>query len=658
MIKQNHGLLNDFDRTLHFNNILSQRKAKSPLYLNRLIRRKKSRIFPDCLRVDIAYFTSPYDGRLIFQLLSVDILDAYQRHVVKHSHQSIDIEKNEEFHSDVFLQFCDDVDSNDSEPHSFLLLVVFKIISRKAQETKFEDDSNIVDAVISKFFKTANTSSTGYTDEKILFNLIELHPFKTRIISRSECNLDYRQSFRSQFTPSLASMCSYKLSTRKPSVNLMRNITMNRGNKDNSIKLMMKWVNRNRSQSETHNQMIARPDKRKLDNSNYFDSRFLKKKETNGSTIINEKLNHSLSLYYHFLYSDSNPAKIPLVNRSKKSCISKESNPATTVTKSMIENKKCLSCAWCSVELCIHHNDIRVDDRGHWSHTTKYNITSLLLHLKSVHFQFCYECFIDDAKNLHIIMKRNEIKEDIDHIQPYFFSRFMLKYPEEYQDVCPNLTFFIYGISLHLPEAIKDFQFEQASMQLKCKFKINRKKMIQNTPRPSKDVTNKGDADEKKFSPDHLDSLNRFFPNDHANNRLLYNRQYYHPIDGSIVKDYNYDSDDDVDSSWYLWYQCRNLEEFEDVAFEEKEFMKLWNIHVATFPPYSDSYLPIICERFVQRFAYEILRKGLRHNCLVHFLNMWDYSLIRADEVRKYMDCIDNFQETQIIECNDHASRV
>jgi hypothetical protein len=40
------------------------------------------------------------------------------------------------------------------------------------------------------------------------------------------------------------------------------------------------------------------------------------------------------------------------------------------------------------------------------------------------------------------------------------------------------------------------------------------------------------------------------------------------------------------------------LDEFEDVSAEEKEFMKLWNTHIFSFPVYADGYLPLVCERF------------------------------------------------------------
>lgn len=78
--------------------------------------------------------------------------------------------------------------------------------------------------------------------------------------------------------------------------------------------------------------------------------------------------------------------------------------------------------------------------------------------------------------------------------------------------------------------------------------------------------------------------------------------------------------------------------------YEEKEFMKLWNTHVASCPPWADAYLPLLCEGFVKHFAAEICREKLLHNALLHFITMWDFGLLRGNEVTEYMMAIDRVQ--------------
>lgn len=122
-------------------------------------------------------------------------------------------------------------------------------------------------------------------------------------------------------------------------------------------------------------------------------------------------------------------------------------------------------------------------------------------------------------------------------------------------------------------------------------------------------------------------------------------RQYYHSRLGlplAVDEDMSYDSDiDDIDETLDLVSRNKALDEFEDVSFEEKEFMKLWNTHMNTANPYSDSYVTLECRRFAVLFADEIINKNLRHNFLLHLMNMWDFGLLRHDEVLSYIKIVD-----------------
>ncbi|KAF1324533.1 Polycomb protein, partial [Globisporangium splendens] len=98
----------------------------------------------------------------------------------------------------------------------------------------------------------------------------------------------------------------------------------------------------------------------------------------------------------------------------------------------------------------------------------------------------------------------------------------------------------------------------------------------------------------------------------------LLQRQYFHSRTGAVVLDHEqgYDSDDDVDEEWIIKQSEKLLDEFEDVALEEKEFMKKWNRHVK---------------------ENRIMERGLRYNFLLHLFNLWDNSLLNS---RAIIDCM------------------
>lgn len=120
-------------------------------------------------------------------------------------------------------------------------------------------------------------------------------------------------------------------------------------------------------------------------------------------------------------------------------------------------------------------------------------------------------------------------------------------------------------------------------------------------------------------------------------------RQYYHPRTGLPIvnEELGYESEDECDNRWDLMMANQALDEFEDIGYEEKVFMKLWNTHISSFPPYGDGYLPIVCERFVRKFSSRIVDEHLRYHCLFHFLVMFDFGLLRSDEVQYYMTIVD-----------------
>jgi len=121
-------------------------------------------------------------------------------------------------------------------------------------------------------------------------------------------------------------------------------------------------------------------------------------------------------------------------------------------------------------------------------------------------------------------------------------------------------------------------------------------------------------------------------------------RQYYHARFGLPLtkEDLDYDSEDNSNYIPDLRGSNKALDEYNDVTFEEKEAMKLWNQHIAAYPPYGDGYVPLICESFVRQYGPVILAKGLRHNFLIHFMNLWDFSLIDGNHIKRLIAIIDD----------------
>jgi hypothetical protein len=294
--------------------------------------------------------------------------------------------------------------------------------------------------------------------------------------------------------------------------------------------------------------------------------------------------------YYHF--SDdrrdgwTHEAAPP---RAATTVSASEPNAATSC---LVEIKQFISCPWCQYcekdgKECIYFNK----KINRWSQKSTLSVLSLLAHLDSCHVHFTYDAVIDEHFNLHITVRRDR-RSDLDE------------------------------------QAILDDRFK--SFKFKISKSINNNKIrIRNVlcgpPNPKKggDVTAKTN---------------------------VHTRQYYHARLGLPLTDYefeNCDSDDDIDMSYEKALSNRSLDEFVDIPSEEKEFMKMWNFHIGNCPPYASQYVSVVCEVFSMNFGNEILNKGLRHNCLIHYLNLVDFNLIRKEDVKKFMAIIDSFESSQ-----------
>ena len=65
-----------------------------------------------------------------------------------------------------------------------------------------------------------------------------------------------------------------------------------------------------------------------------------------------------------------------------------------------------------------------------------------------------------------------------------------------------------------------------------------------------------------------------------------------------------------------------------------------------SFPPYSNAYVPMICELFVKRNTHALLLSGLRHNLLLHLLNLVDFNLLRGEDISAALSHIDGHYQS------------
>jgi hypothetical protein len=264
--------------------------------------------------------------------------------------------------------------------------------------------------------------------------------------------------------------------------------------------------------------------------------------------------------------------------------------------RAIVEKRRGAACPWCSF-------------------TSKSSSNSLLLHLRNSHFHFSYEPVIDPHGHLHIVVRRERLHDDDSSTilrecyRPYFLLR--------------NQRQHMFKISI--PKLAEDPTFQADASDSAAAL----------SQAPACDASVDGMTQSLKMKA-----------NRHGNASAPL-RQYYHARLGLPVhmnEDF-YDSDHEIDSSWDLVASNRALDEFEDVSFEEKEFMKLWNTYIHSTIAYSDSYLAMDCERFAEEYASVIVKKNLRHNFSLHLYNMWDFGLLRADDIQRFLVIVDRRQQ-------------
>lgn len=102
-------------------------------------------------------------------------------------------------------------------------------------------------------------------------------------------------------------------------------------------------------------------------------------------------------------------------------------------------------------------------------------------------------------------------------------------------------------------------------------------------------------------------------------------------------KELDIDSEAENDPPWLQRKTLMMIDEFTDVNNGEKEVMKMWNLHIMKYVFVGDCQIPIACEMFIDKKGIEILEKKLYRNVLLHMCSLFDYGLLRPDDLYRIM---------------------
>ena len=120
-------------------------------------------------------------------------------------------------------------------------------------------------------------------------------------------------------------------------------------------------------------------------------------------------------------------------------------------------------------------------------------------------------------------------------------------------------------------------------------------------------------------------------------------RQYFHSHTNLPMTndDWMEDSDDDIDENWVQEMSSELLDEFEDVAAEEKQFLTLWNKFIKSNHVIGDRDIPDKCSAFVLTYRNKLIDAGLRLQLLLHLFHLWDSGVISSNRIRQCMSLFD-----------------
>ena len=116
------------------------------------------------------------------------------------------------------------------------------------------------------------------------------------------------------------------------------------------------------------------------------------------------------------------------------------------------------------------------------------------------------------------------------------------------------------------------------------------------------------------------------------------NRIYYHSLT-NLPKNLDSDEDSDVDQEWLEIFQKIKFDQYANLNEGEKEIMNLWNKHCSKHNLIARCNVYNICEQFIKENISTSLI-NLENNCLLHFLNLFDFKLLKKRELIKLIELI------------------
>jgi hypothetical protein len=360
---------------------------------------------------------------------------------------------------------------------------------------------------------------------------------------------------------------------------------------------------------------------------------------------------------------------------------------AATALQSMVEFNTTMKCPWC--DFCpIRTDDTSADGHDIGSSTAatrlfKRAASLLLIHLQTFHYHCTYEAIIDHLRCLHVVVQQTsaEAATVIDPAGGLSKSR--------------------------LRRSDKVFSYMRDRTARRSLLDVPIAHLTPALHTISGSDSRDGSQDGHHNNMHDISDAGTLQGNI---SDLLFSRQYYNPRTGQPLRreELGTASEDDfihynrvsrlpigsdqpqtgskenlagaassaaaaaemnaADSSKPLAFQlfdplsksAKLLDEFSDVSFEEKTFMKLWNRHVndhqahqghlgmkSAYPQVapnmymSDCYALLVFESFVMKYAKAIVSLNLRHNLLLHLMVAYDFGLLRSDEILKCVAVVD-----------------
>ena len=297
------------------------------------------------------------------------------------------------------------------------------------------------------------------------------------------------------------------------------------------------------------------------------------------------------------------------------------------------------------------------------SNKSIYSISILLNHLESNHSEFKYEPVEDPTHNIFIFIQRN-------HKAQYQVEDTILTFlsvPSSYniqnkksasRSISPyKASYYHFGPAYYSKNKI-DYILTYwcrpipVLTPLKASHSnINNINNNNNEKNPS-DNNNDNNNNEGMATDAILTTTQQTKSNDihniiKYNNNSNNNRKYYQAHIGRPMTTYEHTISLVGDSNYSreLLLARASIDEYEDVSIEEKQFMKLWNAHMSSFTLYGDSFLPLSCLRFANRFGNIIYKEGFRYIFLLHLVTLWEFGLLSHQDISECMSVIDKFSE-------------